>query len=101
MVLLKMFMEIGLPKMRGLLVMTMASTSPSGREVPLAESLRRRAKVLPPKFHLETVAPHPENPPFIFSRENGLVYQKMGTGGWPGAPLPTRAHLEGVACPGA
>ena len=34
MVLLNMLMEIGLPKMRGLLVMTMASIFPSGREVP-------------------------------------------------------------------
>ena len=44
MVLFKMFMEIGLPKMRGLLVMTMASICPSGREVPSTESLRRREK---------------------------------------------------------
>ena len=53
MVLLKMLMKIGLPKMRGLLVMTMASISPSGREVPPAESLHRRAKVLLPKFRLK------------------------------------------------
>ena len=56
MVLLKILMKIGLPKMRGLLVMTMASISPSGREVPPAESLHRRAKVLLPKFRLETAA---------------------------------------------
>ena len=68
MVMLKMLMDIGLPKMRGLLVMTMASISPSGREVPLAESLRRRAKVLLPKFRLETAALRPESPPLIFSR---------------------------------
>jgi hypothetical protein len=54
MVMLKMLMEIALPKMRGLLVMTMAMISPSGREVPPAESLRRRAKVLLPNFCLET-----------------------------------------------
>ena len=48
MVLLKMLMEIALPKMRELLAMI----SPSGREVPPAESLRRRAKVLLPKFRL-------------------------------------------------
>ena len=54
--------------MRGLLVMTMASISPYGREVPSAESLRRRAKVLLPKFRLKTAALHPESPLLIFSR---------------------------------
>ena len=53
MVLFKMLMKIGLPKMRGVLVMTIASISPSRREVSPAESLRRRAKVLLPKFRLE------------------------------------------------
>ena len=66
MVLLKMLMEITLPKMGGLWVMTMASISPSGREVPPAESLRQRAKVLLPKFHLEMAALRPESPPSIF-----------------------------------
>ena len=55
-----MLMEIALPKMRGLLVMTMTMISPSEREVPPAESLHRRAKVLLPKFHLETAAPIPK-----------------------------------------
>jgi hypothetical protein len=49
-----------------LLMMTM--TSPFGREVPPAESLRRRAKVLLPKFRLETAALHPESTLLIFSR---------------------------------
>jgi hypothetical protein len=49
MLLLKMLRKFGLPKMRGLLVMTMALISPSGREVSLVESLRQRAKVLLPK----------------------------------------------------
>ena len=41
MVLLNMLMEIALPKMGELLVVMMMMTmiSPSGREVPLAESL--------------------------------------------------------------
>ena len=56
MVLVKMLMKIGLPKMRGLLVMMMTMISPSGREVPPAESLHWRAKVLLPKFRLETAA---------------------------------------------
>ena len=66
MVLLKMLMEIVLPKMGELLVM-MTMISPSGREVPLAESLHRRAKVLLPKFHLEAAALRPESPLLIFS----------------------------------
>ena len=68
MVLLKMLMDIALPKMGELLVMMMTMISPSGREVPLAGSLRRRAKVLLPKFRLETVALHPESFPLFFSR---------------------------------
>ena len=68
MVLLKMLMEIALPKMGELLVMIMMMISPSGREVPPAESLHRRAKVFLPKFRLEMVALRPESPPLIFSR---------------------------------
>ena len=68
MVLLKMLMEISLPKMEELLVMMRTMISPSGREVPPAESLRRRAKVLLPKFRLEAAALHPESPPPLFSR---------------------------------
>ena len=68
MVLLKMLMEIALPKMGELLVMMMTMISPSGREVPPAESLHQRAKVLLLKFHLETVTLRLESPPVIFSR---------------------------------
>ena len=66
MVLLNMLMEISLPKMGELLVMTMTMISPFGREVPPAESLRRRAKVLLPKFRLEMAVFRPESPPFLF-----------------------------------
>ena len=68
MVLLKMLMEIDLPKMGELLVMMMMMISPSGREVPPAESLRRRAKVLLPKFRLGTAVFRPESLLLIFSR---------------------------------
>ena len=68
MVLLKMLMEIHHTNMRGLLVITMASISPSEREVTLAESLRQMAKVLLPKFCLEMAALHTETPLLIFSR---------------------------------
>ena len=68
MVLLNMFMEISLPKMGELLVMMMTMISPSGREVPPAESLRRRAKLLLPKFRLDTAALRPESLLLNFSR---------------------------------
>ena len=68
MVLLKMLMEIALPKMGELLVMMMTMISPYGREVPPAESLRRRAKVPLPKFRLETAALHPKSLLPIFYR---------------------------------
>ena len=68
MVLLKMLMEIALPKMGELLVMMMTIISHAGREVPPAESLHRRAKVLLPKFHLEAAVLRPDCPPLIFSR---------------------------------
>ena len=68
MVPVKMLTEIALPKMGELLVMMMTMISPSGREVPLAESLHRRAKVLLPKFRLEVAALHLEIPLLIFSR---------------------------------
>ena len=61
-----MLMEIAIPKMGELLVMMMTMISHSGREVPLAESLHRRAKVLLPKFRLKTVALCPESPLLIF-----------------------------------
>ena len=68
MVLLKMLIEIALPKMGELLVMMMTMISPSGREVPPMESLCQRAKVLLPKFHLEAVALCPESPPLNYFR---------------------------------
>ena len=85
MVLLKMLMEIALPKMGELLVMMMTMISPCGREVPLAESLRRRAKVLLPKFHLDTVALHPESALLLFLGQNDLYTKRwvpeVGRGG--------------------
>jgi hypothetical protein len=68
MVLLKMLMEMALPKIGELLVMKVTMISPSGREVPPAESLRRREKVLLPNFRLDTAALRPESPLLIFSR---------------------------------
>ena len=65
MVLVKMLMDIALPKMGELLVILMTMIFPSRREVPPAELLHRRAKVLLPKFRLETAALHPESPLLI------------------------------------
>ena len=76
MVLLKMLMEIALPKMGELLVMMRTMISPSGREVPPAESLRRRAKVLLPKFRLETAALYPESPLSFFLGQNDLYTRR-------------------------
>ena len=68
MVLVKMLMKIGLPKMRGLLVMMMASIFPSAREVSLAEQLHQSPRLVLPKFHLEAAELRLESPLFIFSR---------------------------------
>jgi hypothetical protein len=77
MVLLKMLMEIALPKMGELLVMMRTMISPSGREVPSTESLRRRAKVLLPNSRLETAALHPESPLlFFFLGQNDLYTRR-------------------------
>ena len=65
MVLVKMLMEISLPKMGELLVMMMTMISPSGREVPPAESLRQREKVLLPKF-LKEICPRGNNQVVIY-----------------------------------
>ena len=74
MVLLKMLMEITLPKMGELLVMMMTMISPSRREVP--KSPRRREKVLVPKFRLETAALHPQSPLLIFFLGQNDLYTK-------------------------
>ena len=67
MLLLKMLMEIDPLLMRGSLVMTMAMISPSGRDVSLAEQLRRSPRLVLPRFRLETAALRPESFRIIFS----------------------------------
>ena len=85
MVLLKMLMEIALPKMGELLVMMMTMISPSGREVPPAESLRRRAKVLLPNFRLEIASSVLKVLPLFFLGQNDLYTKRwapdVGRGG--------------------
>src|SRR6266511_1580472 len=93
-----MLMEIALPKMGELLVMMMMMISPSGREVPLVESLRRRAKVLLPKFRLETAALHPESPLLIFFLVKMTYIQEDGHQRW--AEVGT-THQGAPGLPGA
>ena len=96
---MKMLMEIDPLPMRGSLVMTMASISPSRREVSLAEQLRRSPRLVPPRFRLETAALRPESFLMIFSRSKDTLYQKMGIGVLLGGPrgrghaLHPRGHL--------
>ena len=68
---MNMLMEIDPLSMRGSLMMMMSMISPFRREVPLAESLCRSAKVLLPKFRLETAALRPKSL-LLFSK----VYMK-------------------------
>ena len=78
MVLLKMLMEIALPKMGELLVMMTTMISSSRREVPPVESLRRRAKVLLPKFCLEMAMLCLESPLLIFFLGQNDIYIRRG-----------------------
>jgi hypothetical protein len=78
MVLVKMLMEIDPLSMRGSLVMTMASISPSGREVSPAEQLRRSPRLLLPRFRLETAALRPESSLLIFFQVKTLHIAKDG-----------------------
>ena len=73
MVLVKMLMEIDPLSMRGSLVMTMASISPSGREISPAEQLHLSPRLVLPKFRLETAALRPESSLMIFSRSKPSI----------------------------
>ena len=86
MVLVKMLMEIDPLPMRGSMVMTMPTISPSWRDVSPTEQLRRSPRLVPPRFRLETVVLRPESFLMIFSRAKETIYQKMGIGGLPGGP---------------
>ena len=81
MVLVKMLMEIDPLSMIGSLVMTMASISPSRREVSPAEQLRRSPRLVLPKFRLETVALHPESFLLIFFPGQNTPYSRRWASG--------------------
>ena len=73
MVLVKMLMEIDPLLTRGSLVMTLVMTSPSRREVSPAEQLRRRSRLVPPRFRLVAAEFRPVSLPMIFSRVKAMI----------------------------
>ena len=82
MVLVKMLMEIDPLLMRGSMVMTMVTISPSGRDVSPTEKLRQSPRLVPPRDGDAS----PKSFLMIFSRAKYTLYQKMGIGGLPGGP---------------
>ena len=73
MVLVKMLMEIDPLPMRGSLVMTIVMISPSRREVPPAEQLCRRPRLVPPRFRLVVAEFLPVSFLMIFSRVKDFI----------------------------
>ena len=69
-----------------------------GFDFPLLEgSIPGRIAPLESKSAPAQVPPQVGGAPFqksslYFCKANGLIYHKMGTGGWPGAPQATRAR---------
>ena len=74
MVLVKMLMEIDPLPIRGLMVVTMVTISPSRRDVSPAEQLRRSPRLVLPRFRLQTAALRPESFLLIFSRAKDTLY---------------------------
>ena len=73
MMMLKMLMEIDPLPMRGLMVMTMVTISPSRRGVSRAEQLRRSPRLVPPRFRLVAAEFLPESLLMIFSRVKDFI----------------------------
>ena len=73
MVLVKMLMKIDPPMKEGLLVKTMASISPSQREVSREEQLRRSPRLVTPRFRLMAAEFHPESLLMIFSSKKDSI----------------------------
>ena len=70
---MKMLMEIDPLPVRGSMVMTMVTISPSRRDVSLAEQLRRSPRLVLPKYRLETAALRPESFFLIFSKAKDFI----------------------------
>ena len=73
MVLVKMLMEIHPLPIRGSMVMTMVTISPSRRDVSPAEQLRRSPRLVPPRFRLVAAEFRPANLLMIFSRVKDFI----------------------------
>ena len=73
MVRVKMLMEIDPLLMRGSLVMTMASISPSQREVSQQNNFAGPPRLVLPKFRIETVVLRPESSLLNFSRSKHII----------------------------
>ena len=73
MVLVKMLMKIEPLPMRGSLVMTTTTISPSRREVSPAEQLCRSSRLDPPRFRLMAAESRPEKFIFFFFSSKDLI----------------------------
>ena len=71
--------------MRGVLVMTMAMISPSGREVSPAEQLRQSPRLVPPRFRLVAAEFHPRRWLMIFSHRKTPYSRRLPPEGHQGA----------------
>ena len=76
MVLVKTLMEIDPLPMRGSMVMTMVTISPSRRDVSPAEQLRRSPRLVLPRFRLETAVLRPESFLLIFFPGQNTPYSQ-------------------------
>ena len=73
MMLVNMLMEIDPLLLRGSMVMTMVTISPSRRDVSPAEQLHRSPRLVPPRFRLVAAVFHPKSLLMIFSRVKDFI----------------------------
>ena len=86
-------MEIDPLLMRGLMVMTMVTISPSQRDISPTEQLHRSPRLVPPRFRLETAAFHPESYLMNFSPGQKTPYtRRWASGGFQVAHEAGGAH---------
>ena len=85
MVLVKMLMEIDPLLMRGSMVMTMVTISPSQRDVSPAEQLRRSPRLVPPRFRLVAAVLHFERFLLIFPGQKTSYSQRWAPEAYQGA----------------
>ena len=82
MVLVNMLMEIDPLSMRGSMVMTMAMIPPSQRDASPVEQLRRSARLVLPRFRLETAALFPKASLWFFPGHIAKA-EHRGPARWP------------------